>query len=1069
MQLGEAQVRLGIIGPLFVADDDGQQIRLAAGRQRALLAALLVRANRIVPVDELAELVWDGDPPRGAVRTVRTYAVRLRQSVGPQVAARIETLDPGYLCRVADQELDVLRFEALCGDAGAALRSSRWTDAAEAAAGALELWRDVPLQDVSSQALRDECVTRLEQLRVQAIEDRIEAQLHLERDDRLIPELRQLTSTYPLRERLHAQLMVALARAGRQAEALETYRRAREVLVEELGIEPGPELQQTHEQILDAGVVSVAPAAAAAAGEHPSAVRAHAPVPRQLPAAVRLFTGRRAQLRLMVDMLGERDRDDCAERPVVIAAICGAPGAGKTALAVHFAHRVADQFPDGQLYVDLRGFDTDEPLPTADALAGFLRALGMDGRQVPATVQERAAVYRSMLTKQRTLIVLDNARDVKQVRPLLPGSGDCLVLVTSRDSLAGLVARDGAVRVQLDALPSDDALALLRALLGPRVDTESEAAATLAEQCSRLPLALRIAAERATTRPQAQLATLVSELADHRICLDLLGAGGDGLTDVRGVLSWSYRHLELAEARAFRLLALHPGAELDLHAAAALTNTTPEQASGLLDRLARSHLVRTIGASRFAMHDLLRVYGRERCAAEDGDVEQNAAVSGLLDHYLYTAAASMSVLYPTESHRRPHLAASEVLLAPVADPVAAQAWLDAERRNLVAVAAYAVNRSPAHATALAAVTERYFSLGYHLDEAVTLYRHALRAARLSADHHAEGTVLTHLGFVEWMRGRYEKAADYQQRALPLFREAADRGGQVRALHRLALIERSLGHFSAAADYAADELAITRQDGDRLGEVRALHVLATMEHKQGRWRMATRHFQEVMALSEALGDLLGQSTSAKELGIIELRRGRLQAAAEYLRRALSLCEQTGNVDGQAGALSRLGQLYLRRGDIGQAGEHQKRALTTYRELNDQHGVCEALTSLGLVELRAGRVEQAIAHFNEALSVSRRHSAQSLECEALNGLGEALLAAARTGHAVNCHAEALDTASRIGDPDERARAHHGLARARAALGEQQQARHHLVEALRLYSALDVPEADEVLAELGRFGAV
>ncbi len=342
---------------------------------------------------------------------------------------------------------------------------------------------------------------------------------------------------------------------------------------------------------------------------------------------------------------------------MVISAVSGTAGVGKTGLALRWAHRVRGEFPDGQLYVNLRGYDPDQPLSAGYALAGFLRALGVPGQEIPPEPDERATLYRSLLDGRRMLIVLDNASSVEQVRPLLPGTPSALVVVTSRDSLGGLVARDGARRLDLDLLPPEDAVALLEALIGGRAEAEPEAAAALAEQCVRLPLALRVAAELAGTRPATSLAQLVAELADEQRRLELLDPGGDPRTAVRAVFSWSYLHLPAQAARAFRLLGLHPGPDLDPYAAAALTYTTEEQAQHLLEVLARAHLIAPTGPDRYGMHDLLRAYATYLTGIEDSEEERRTALTRLFDHYLATTGAAMDTLHPAEQGYRPRIPA----------------------------------------------------------------------------------------------------------------------------------------------------------------------------------------------------------------------------------------------------------------------------------------------------------------------------------------------------------------------------------------------------------------------------
>src|SRR5271170_6084446 len=619
----------GLLGPLLVCDGESV-IRVPAARHRVLLAVLLLHTGTIVNVDTLAEMVWDGAPPAGARITLRSHVSRLRQVLGPRVGARMVTRYPGYLIEAGEEEVDLLRFRGLYREGAAAVRSGQWAQAAETLGGALGIWRGEPLADVPSDLLRRDEVPGLDQHRLQAQEWEIEAGLQLGRHTELVAELHSLTAAHPLRERFHAQLMLAQYRCGRQAEALATYQHARQLLVEALGTDPGTELRELHGRILaaDPALEAPRPASAMTRDAGPS-------VPRQLPAPVAHFAGRAEELAALTRLDGSAGQ---APEAIVISAIGGTAGVGKTALAVRWAHQVAGRFPDGQLYVNLRGHDPAEPIRPADALVGFLRSLGVPGQEIPAEEHDRAAQYRSLLAGRRVLVILDNASEAEQVRPLLPGSSTCVVLVTSRDSLAGLVARDGAARLDLDLLPEGDAVNLLRALIGGRVDAEPEAAQALAARCCRLPLALRVAAEFAAARSGASLTDLVDELADQQQRLALLDAGGDPRTAVRAVFSWSYRHLDASAARAFRLLGLHPGPDFDLYAAAALTGATVAETGRLLHMLADAHLIQAAGRSRYGIHDLLRAYARGLAADQDDDDEQRAALTRLFDHYLYTAA-----------------------------------------------------------------------------------------------------------------------------------------------------------------------------------------------------------------------------------------------------------------------------------------------------------------------------------------------------------------------------------------------------------------------------------------------
>src|SRR6202034_1269213 len=532
---------------------------------------------------------WQGQPPETARVTLQNYVKRLRQALGPLGYQRIVTRPAGYLIEVMPGELDVTRFTELQAAAARAARVASWDVVSVKLSEALGLWRGRPLADVPSGVLVAGAVPRLTEMRLEAVEARVEADLHLGRHREVVAEVRGLAAAEPLRERLAELLMLALYRSGQQASALEAYRQVRRHLVEQIGIEPGPGLRELNQRILRSDrtlllarkgrdavraghgkqratgkrpAVTGRPAAKVPAPAEPvDPDRTRLPAPVMLPATVPGFTGRARELRALSGLLPRPDG------PVLITAIAGPAGVGKTALAVHWARRAAADFPDGQLYVNLRGFGPADPLPPAEALRAFLDALGVPAARLPATLDGRQALYRSLLDGRRMLIVLDNARDPAQVRPLLPATPTAMVLITSRSELAGLVASDGARTLTLDVLSGTEAYQLIAARLGePRLAAEPEAADELIGLCARLPLALAITAARAVAHPGFTLAALTAELRDAKGRLDALSTGEDA-TDVRAVLSWSYQNLQPPAARMFRLLGLHPGPEITAAAA----------------------------------------------------------------------------------------------------------------------------------------------------------------------------------------------------------------------------------------------------------------------------------------------------------------------------------------------------------------------------------------------------------------------------------------------------------------------------------------------------------------------
>ncbi|MGH3941458.1 MAG: ATP-binding protein [Pseudonocardiaceae bacterium] len=824
-------------------------------------------------------------------------------------------------------------------------------------------------------------------------------------------------------------------------------------------------------------------------------------VPAQLPADVDSFTGRTRELaeldRLLTGVPDRPTTQGGASTAVVLTAVSGTAGVGKTALAVHWAHRVRDEFPDGQLYVNLRGYDTEAPLSASDALAGFLRALGLTGSDIPVDVDERAAAYRSLLAERRMLVVLDNANSVDQIRPLLPGAPSCLVVVTSRDSLAGLVARHGAIRLDLDLLAPGEAVALLRALIGTRVQDEPAAAAILARQCAWLPLALRVAAELAAAQPETPLAELVAGLGDEQRRLELLEAGGDPRTAVRGVFSWSYQRLPAEAARAFRLVGLHPGPDLDPYATAALTDSTRDQAQQLLDLLARAHLLAPTLSGRYGMHDLLRVYATYLAGAEDRDQDRQAALTRLFDHYLATAAAAMDTLVPAERHRRPRLPTPGTPIPPLDEPTAAQAWLDTERTTLTEVCVYTATHSwPAHTTALAATLFRYLDTGGHYADALTIHTHALHAARHIHDRPAQAQALTHLGLIyQWQghyppaidhlqqalrlfrelgdrdgeahgvsnlgmvyqwQGRHQQAADHHQQALTLARELDDLDGEAQALTNLGIVCWRQGYYQQAIDYLQPALPLFRELSDHAGQAQALNDLGLIYQRLGQYQQAANHLRQALALARGLGYRAGEGYAVGNLGIVYERLGHYEQAAEYLQQALALARELGHRAGEGYALDNLGDVYQRLGQYDRAADLQQQALTVAREVGHRDGEGYALGSLGLLYQRQGHPQSALDHLQQALTLFRDIGNRDGEARTLDNLGIVYHQQHQHPSALDHHRQARTLFQELGNRRGETRALNGAGEAHHALGQYPQA--HLQHTTALSLATQIGERYE-----------
>jgi tetratricopeptide (TPR) repeat protein len=599
------------------------------------------------------------------------------------------------------------------------------------------------------------------------------------------------------------------------------------------------------------------------------------------------------------------------------------------------------------------------------------------------------------------------------------------VLITSRDALTGLVARDGARRLDLDLLPHEDAIALLRTLIGARVDADPDAAAVLATRCARLPLALRVAAELAAARPASPLADLADELADQQERLALLDAGGDPRAAVRAVFSWSYRNLDTPTAAAFRLVGTDPGPDLDPYAAAALTGTTVQQARRVLRELTRAHLTQPSGPGRYGMHDLLRAYARDLAAAHDSEDQQRAALTRLFDHYLYTAAKADGELFPAEQVARPAVPPPTTDVQPLPDPAAARGWLDAQLASLVRAVAYAAAHGwPSHATRLASHLFSYLDTGGHYTEASAIHTSACCAACLAGDHAAEANALTDLGAADLRQGRHQQAVELFRQAVSLSREAGNRQAQARALGNLALVENQQGHLGQASVHLEQSLAIRREIGDRSGEARTLTGIGQNDQLRGRYQRAAGHFRGALALAREIGDLTSEAYVLESLSTLELRLGRTDQASDLLHRALALYGKTGDRIGIAYVLVGLGKVAFQQDRFPEAADFTQRGLAFCREVGDRNG----------------------------------------EAEALNCLAEILLATGDPELARTRHAAALSLACDAGYCYEQARAHSGLGCCYHAMADLARSREHWQQALAIYSQLGAPEAGQIRARLG-----
>jgi len=1045
-------VEFRILGPVELWAS-GQRYELGSPKERCVLAILLWRLGQPVSTDSLIDLVWGEGPPDSALSSLYAYVSRLRKDLkraaGEDRAwlrrrSGYYTLDPG------PDTVDLSQFRELRQQARAAAGRGDDERAAALLHEADSLWRGTALTGLSG-VWAERVRTRLDEERLAAVRDRIEIELRLGRHAALIGEISHLVAQHPLDQALAGQLMTAFYRTGRLAEALETYRRIHTRLVEEVGSEPVGPLRILHQRMLNGDPELDEPP-----------VRPESPPaqPDSLPRDNPHFTGRAAELDRLFGLINA----ESGRGSVTVVAINGMAGIGKSTLAVHAAHLLGDRYPD-RFYLHLHTHDPiEEPVDPVAGLGTLLRTLGIPPEQIPGTLEERATLWRTKLANRRALILLEDADSADQIRPLLPGSPSCLVLITCRRRTIGL---PGMFWVPLDTMRPDEAASLFARVAGPERVQNPAAIARIVRMCGYHPLAIQLEASRFRSHPAWSTADLAARLPHKQDRRSEISAED---RELARSLDLSYRYLTREQQRLFRQLALHPGIDFSVYTAAAATDSQSLVATECaLDVLLHHHLLEEREPSRFSFHDVVRQYACQLSELEDQEADRRRTIHRMLDYYLWMADRADRVVYPFHRRIEARLTYVPANLPPLGNRHESRRSVEAERANMLRILHYAARHGwPVHAGMLPHVLAQFLDTWGYWEDAATAHRLAVHAWRQMGDRTAQARALTELCFILGRTGGHAEALQCAGEALSIVRARTDRGGEADILDCMGLILWQSSRFQEALSCHDEALAIWRAIHDRHGEADALGHGAIPLLRTSRYEDALRRLNQALLIYRETGDPSGEANSLNNIAEVQQQRGFHDEALDHYQRVMIIVREMGDRQREAILFNNIGNLCQRAGQYDESLKHYRDAVRIYRDIGDRRCEADALNNIGTAFYRAGHYGEALIQHQKALVLAHELAEPYQEARSHCGIGDLHLETGNYTSALSDYRSALEISHRIGDVYQEALACDGLGSVVLHTEGVTAAGKHWRKALGLFEQIGVPEASAVRSRLHAAGA-